>query len=582
MQDARLLLSSSQHFSDGLVVEASKASPLHRDDKNEALANLLASIVDAGKPRSPESCTSVGAWRVFPITTISGPVGILAVIPKAGAASLPKAACALLSRLSRQTALLIENYNLYNNLIRKAAEVTGIATVAGATLDGQDLPALLALVADQAAVLAGVEDVAILLEEAPSACWKIAAGRGTLAAALRDHQAPLDAGIPARIYREGKTVIANHIEALADVLPCGSNAPVCAALMVPLRKGERIIGILACLQQAGGRRFTEHDARALEVLADQAVIAINNARLYQNAITRKQFQQGVLTMISELRSATDPDTLLRACCPHVANLLCTPAVCVCRPSGDAPQILAQYPQPAADAPQCRCNIKDCPAAQAQPGGQDFPQEMHGSAEGCPVLRHHGTHAFYCTPLLPQKEAGAVLLFAGTESGTWFDGEWLRLAQLLCSHLNSCLETAIAFSAQQQEVEISNTLLAVAHLVTTEPNIEQVLRTVQDAAVNVLGQGTRIFFLRDNSLVPTLPVDGDETGWQRFTEGDARLAEALRNRREPLLIADLTASDLISPALAAHFARGPLLICPLVTRQEELLGAMIVGHQEEGR
>lgn len=54
-------------------------------------------------------------------------------------------------------------------------------------------------------------------------------------------------------------------------------------LVVPLKFQERKIGGLEAINKSGSQYFDENDARLLTVLAAQATIAIENARLYQKA-----------------------------------------------------------------------------------------------------------------------------------------------------------------------------------------------------------------------------------------------------------------------------------------------------------
>jgi len=55
-------------------------------------------------------------------------------------------------------------------------------------------------------------------------------------------------------------------------------------LGVPLRGRERVLGTLAVLSR-GERRFTKADVSVLEAFADQAAVAIENARLFRQAAT---------------------------------------------------------------------------------------------------------------------------------------------------------------------------------------------------------------------------------------------------------------------------------------------------------
>ncbi len=61
------------------------------------------------------------------------------------------------------------------------------------------------------------------------------------------------------------------------------NYPTHTLLVVPLKFRDRKIGVLEALNKRNNQYFDDNDARLLTALASQATIAIENARLYQQA-----------------------------------------------------------------------------------------------------------------------------------------------------------------------------------------------------------------------------------------------------------------------------------------------------------
>lgn len=66
-------------------------------------------------------------------------------------------------------------------------------------------------------------------------------------------------------------------------------------LGVPMRAHNRVIGVLEALNKYNGEPFNEHDVRTLTILASQAAIAIENARLFQQS-------DFIAEMVHELRT----------------------------------------------------------------------------------------------------------------------------------------------------------------------------------------------------------------------------------------------------------------------------------------
>lgn len=73
-------------------------------------------------------------------------------------------------------------------------------------------------------------------------------------------------------------------------------------LGVPMRAHDRVIGVLEALNKRNNKRFNEQDIKTLTILASQAAIAIENARLFQQS-------DFIAEMVHELRT---PLTALKA------------------------------------------------------------------------------------------------------------------------------------------------------------------------------------------------------------------------------------------------------------------------------
>ena len=59
-------------------------------------------------------------------------------------------------------------------------------------------------------------------------------------------------------------------------------------LATPIKRREELLGVLEVINKRGGPRFTETDGRLLEVVANQAAIAIENARLVERMVQSEQ------------------------------------------------------------------------------------------------------------------------------------------------------------------------------------------------------------------------------------------------------------------------------------------------------
>jgi len=90
----------------------------------------------------------------------------------------------------------------------------------------------------------------------------------------------LEQGLVGRAARDGEAVVANDVSREPDYLFIPEFADTRAEMAIPIRFGERRIGVLD-IQSTGVDAFDEIDLGTAETLADSIAIAVENARLYQ-------------------------------------------------------------------------------------------------------------------------------------------------------------------------------------------------------------------------------------------------------------------------------------------------------------
>lgn len=83
---------------------------------------------------------------------------------------------------------------------------------------------------------------------------------------------------------------------------------------VPMRTHKQVIGVLEALNKRHGRRFTEQDIKILTILASQAAIAIENARLFQQNDFIAEMVHELRTPLAALKASTT--LLLRPTLPE--------------------------------------------------------------------------------------------------------------------------------------------------------------------------------------------------------------------------------------------------------------------------
>jgi GAF domain-containing protein/ActR/RegA family two-component response regulator len=93
-----------------------------------------------------------------------------------------------------------------------------------------------------------------------------------------------------------------------------------AILSVPLIARDRVVGALA-LGRPLGETFDEGEVRLVQLVADQAALALENARLYERAGERARKLTALSTLTQQITSAADSDALFQAIGEAAVSLL---------------------------------------------------------------------------------------------------------------------------------------------------------------------------------------------------------------------------------------------------------------------
>ena len=234
---------------------------------------------------------------------------------------------ALLRNFADQAAIAIQNARLFNEtneaLERQTATAEILRVISGSVTDTQ--PVFDAIVASCQRLFAG-KAVALVVPNGPlleSVAYSDDAGTARGPGMLKPW--PLDRGSGAgTCILESRVVnVADTAEGAKDFARMRDLAVALgykSCLFVPLLRDGRAIGCITILRATAGR-FDDQEVALAQTFADQAVIAIQNARLFNEtrvALERQTATAEVLRVISE--SPTDVQPVLDAVAQRAGDL----------------------------------------------------------------------------------------------------------------------------------------------------------------------------------------------------------------------------------------------------------------------
>ncbi|WP_161668758.1 GAF domain-containing protein [Kallotenue papyrolyticum] len=107
-----------------------------------------------------------------------------------------------------------------------------------------------------------------------------------------------------RALQTGKSILVGdvgdlrHLSRYAEAQRLLGELGTCAYMVVPLRARGRTIGAISLVAGTSGRRYTPHDLALAEELARRAALAIDNARLYEEAQAAIELRDEFLSIAS--------------------------------------------------------------------------------------------------------------------------------------------------------------------------------------------------------------------------------------------------------------------------------------------
>ncbi len=186
-------------------------------------------------------------------------------------------------RVADQLAAALENARLYQNVRSRVNELTALTRIGRRLAATLDLDEVLNTIVEEALTITPANRGSIALHDENQAALDLRVLIGYPEETLqhiRENAYNLlrrGDGLHGRLLVSGQAVLANDVLSDPSYLPVDDVTR--AELIVPIRQGETLLGALN-LESPRLHAFSESDQRLIEALADQAAVAIVNARAY--------------------------------------------------------------------------------------------------------------------------------------------------------------------------------------------------------------------------------------------------------------------------------------------------------------
>jgi diguanylate cyclase (GGDEF)-like protein len=181
--------------------------------------------------------------------------------------------------------------------------VAALDETAMGLLDGLGAEELLDSILTRAARLLGVRTGYVYLVEPGDDHLTVRAAIGTMADYI-GFELPIDLGIGGQVYRSGRPFVVDDYDKFENHSPAFIGR-IGAAVGVPLTVGGRVVGVLGLASGTTDRVFRQPEVDALTKFAQLASIALENARLQEQAMSPRDPVTGLPTRETLIQRVVD-------------------------------------------------------------------------------------------------------------------------------------------------------------------------------------------------------------------------------------------------------------------------------------
>lgn len=221
----------------------------------------------------------------------------------------------LLSLIANQTAVALEKIRLLTAARRRADELEALRATVADILAEHDLSRLLQATLERAVMLLGAGGGELGIYDEARAELLIV-GSHNMGEDYTGTRMALDEGAMGRAAQTREPLIVNDYPTWEGRSPQYTEGPWHGVMAAPLIFRDRLIGVIGIVDSDPARRFTAADLRLLALFAQQASIAIENARLLekereqrQEAQQRARRQAALVRLSADLAATLDEEEI---------------------------------------------------------------------------------------------------------------------------------------------------------------------------------------------------------------------------------------------------------------------------------
>jgi signal transduction histidine kinase/DNA-binding response OmpR family regulator len=385
-----------------------------------------------------------------------------------------------------------------------------------------------------------------LLGAPTASLYRLEADGTAVVQAVSGSLAPADSpdGTVGLAVRERRVILTPHATA-------GSRPP---GLVLPLVLKDEAIGVLFVAAREG-RAFTAEEVRLAEAFADQAALALENARLYAQAERRRREAEVLAELAQTINASPDLETILKRVAERARELCDADLARVALQEQGSESMVFRY--------WAGCRVPGWRKLRIEPGkglggqvllsGQPFRTEHYGrdariSKDYLDLVQAEGIVADMAAPI---RLRGRVegLLFVDRRTGRAFTDREEAILSRLADHAGVAIQNARLIHKLRNRQARLEVVLDLAREVSRIQPVASLLERIAHACGQLLGSDSVAVRLLEGEELVLTATSGDADGSvlvPRLRRGES-LAGVVASTRQPLRSGDVTEDPRMLPA-----------------------------------
>lgn len=488
----------------------------------------------------------------------------------------------LLELFATQAAIAIRNAQMYEETQQRIAQLETLQSISTAVIGQLNLEELLESIVEQGCRLLNVGGGSLYLVDGAGDELEQVVSYGY----QRDHTGSTLApgeGTAGESWGRGAPFVVDDYRRWEGRAAEWEDEELTASLAVPLRHRDEVIGTLGFDAIAQPRVFDEGDIWLTTLFANQAAIAIENARLYEETTHRLAETEALRQVMRAAASTLDLDELLARSLQVIHEALGIEHVSFALPD-DSEKCMVVHPswigRSAPAEGVLRLSLDASVVGQVYMSGEsvlikDTNENAHGFDYG------PGMRAAVAVPVSVGHQVMGVLHAESSEPDA-LDENTLHTFQVIAAQMAAAMENAKLYEESRRRLRETNSLLEVSHDVVSTLDLDEVLQRVIKAAIEAIGPAEKgmlhLFDQERGELVPRASIGfAPETiEAAHFAPGEGYTGWVFA-RQQPLIVGDVKADPRTKPIDLPEVEEEKSALCVPLTFGGEVMGTLTLDN-----